>query len=69
MRGNASGSTLRLSLGCLLSTTLGIQLCPGPHGRMTFSAGEAKLSAWLHENAAVTWVVCPAPVGGGGAPD
>lgn len=63
MRGNASGSTLRLSLGYLLSEQLGIELrCVGTHNRIHFGKeGESKLSAWLAENAYVTWMVCPEP--------
>jgi hypothetical protein len=57
MTGNAEGSTLRLTLGCLLSETLGIQLRRvGSGNRMTFAEGEQKISEWLAENAFVTWV-------------
>jgi hypothetical protein len=46
--GNAEGSTLRLTLGCLLADELGIELRRvGSGNRMTFSAGEVKLSAWM----------------------
>jgi hypothetical protein len=59
MRGNASGSTLRLSLGCILTDRLGIALRRvGRRGRFTFSAGEQRLSAWMEENARVVWKVC-----------
>jgi hypothetical protein len=62
IRGNASSSTLRLSLGCLLSAHLGIQLRRvGPTERFTFAEGESKLSAWLAQNARVTWVVVEEP--------
>jgi hypothetical protein len=62
-RGNAEGSTLRLTLGCLLAEELGIELCRvGSGRRMTFGGdGEAKLSAWLGENAFVAWLVHPEP--------
>ncbi|SDX45486.1 GIY-YIG nuclease family protein [Thiocapsa roseopersicina] len=61
-RGNAEGSTLRLTLGCLLSETLGIELRRvGSGKRMTFADGEMTLSGWMAENAFVTWVVDPAP--------
>ncbi len=61
-RGNAEGSTLRLTLGCLLSDTLGIELRRvGSGKRMTFSDGEASLSEWMNENAFVTWVVHDEP--------
>jgi hypothetical protein len=54
--GNASGSTLRLTLGCLLAERLGIQLRRmGSGRRLSFAAGEAKLLAWMADNAYVTW--------------
>jgi hypothetical protein len=44
--GNAAGSTLPLTLGCLLAERLGIQLRRmGSGRRLTFAAGEGKLSA------------------------
>jgi hypothetical protein len=62
MQGNAEGSTLRLTLGCLLSERLGIQLRRvGSGKRMTFGEGEAALSAWMDENAFVCWMVCEQP--------
>jgi hypothetical protein len=62
MRGNAEGSTLRLSLGCLLSEDLGIRLtCVGSGKRMTFKDGERILSEWLEKNAFVAWVVHEKP--------
>lgn len=62
MRGNAEGSTLRLSLGCLLKDVLGIQLRRvGSGTRKTFSTGEDVLSKWMDENAFVTWVECDEP--------
>ena len=61
-RGNAEGSTLRLTLGCLLSTDLGIELRRvGSGNRLTFHEGEERLSRWMSENAFVTWAVCPRP--------
>ena len=61
-RGNAAGSTLRLTLGCLLSTSLGIQLRRvGSGDRMTFGKGEAALSHWMQINAFVTWVESSEP--------
>ncbi|PKT67020.1 hypothetical protein CW362_42765 [Streptomyces populi] len=54
-RGNAAGSTLRLTLGCLL----GIELRRvGKSGtRMTFGKdGEVALSQWMAENARVCWI-------------
>ena len=62
-RGNAEGSTLRLTLGCLLQEILGIQLRRvGSGKRMTFTAlGENNLSTWMSENAYVNWVVFDEP--------
>lgn len=58
-RGNAAGSTLRLTLGCLL----GLELRRvGSGRRMTFGkAGEAVLSQWMAEQARVCWVEHPEP--------
>ncbi|MFJ5230669.1 GIY-YIG nuclease family protein [Kitasatospora sp. NPDC088391] len=58
-RGNAAGSTLRYSLGCLL----GLELRRvGSGGRTTFgAAGERELSAWMAEHARVCWTVRPEP--------
>jgi hypothetical protein len=62
MWGNAEGSTLRLSLGCVLAARLGIQLRRvGSGKRLTFSVGEERLSAWLEENARVAWLTCEQP--------
>lgn len=61
-RGNAAGSTLRLTLGCLLSEELGIRLQRvGSRDRLTFGPGEAALSAWMAEHARVAWVADPEP--------
>ena len=62
-RGNAEGSTLRLTLGCLFAESLGIQLRRvGSGKRMTFTIqGEEKLSAWMKDNAFVSWVVVDEP--------
>ncbi len=55
--GNAEGSTLRLTLGCLLSEKLKIELRRfGSGKRMTFWTGEKTLSEWMGENAFVTWI-------------
>ena len=62
MQGNAEGSTMRLSLGCLLADELGIELRRvGSGKRITFSTGEQRLSEWLAENARVVWTVCDQP--------
>lgn len=56
--GNAEGSTLRLTLGCLL----GLELRRIGRGTvMTFGASEAALSSWLSQNAFVTWIEDPQP--------
>lgn len=56
-RGNASGSTLRLTLGCLLSRRLDIELRRvGDSERRHFGSGEAKLSEWMGVNALVCWL-------------
>lgn len=60
--GSAEGSTLRLTLGCLLSDRLGLQLRRvGSKARLTFADGEQGLSAWMEDNALVTWVEAPEP--------
>ena len=47
-RGNAYGSTLRLTLGCLLADQLGIELRRvGSGTRLTFGDGEQALSEWM----------------------
>jgi hypothetical protein len=53
-RGNAAGSTLRLTLGCLLGLDL---RRVGRGKRMTFGkVGEAKLSQWMADNAWASWI-------------
>lgn len=60
--GNAEGSTLRLTLGALLSDKLGIQLRRvGSGTRLTFSDGEAALSLWMEKHARVALVETPSP--------
>ena len=60
--GNAEGSTLRKTLGCLLADELGIQLRRvGSGNRMTFVTGEQRLSAWMEQNAFVSWAVRDRP--------
>lgn len=61
-QGNAEGSTLRLSIGCLLSETIGIQLRRvGSGQRLTFADGEKRLSDWMASNAFVVWSECEEP--------
>jgi hypothetical protein len=58
----AYGSTLRLTLGCLLAEQLGLQLRRvGTGTRLTFADGEATLSQWMADNALVCWVVHQEP--------
>lgn len=60
--GNAEGSTLRKTIGCLLAGQLGIQLRRLGSGRRKTSAdGEQLLSAWMSENAFVSWVIRERP--------
>ena len=63
LTGSAEGSTLRLTLGCLLSDRLGIQLRRvGSGGTKTFTnPGEQRLDAWMAEHARVVWVETPEP--------
>ena len=56
-RGNADNSTLRLTLGVLL----GLPLHATSSGRLTFGEGEARLSAWMTENAFVIWAPTEEP--------
>ncbi|WP_242904629.1 GIY-YIG nuclease family protein [Actinomadura terrae] len=58
-RGNAEGSTLRRTLGCLL----GLELRRvGSGTRMTFGKhGEQQLTAWMAEHALVCWNMDPEP--------
>jgi hypothetical protein len=62
-RGNAEGSTLRRSLGCVLQDTLGTtRRRVGSSGkRLTFGPEEARLTEWMAENAAVAWVEMAEP--------
>ena len=61
-RGNAYGSTLRLTLGSLLAAELDIQLrLVGSGNRLTFSSGEAVLSDWMDRHAKVCWLETASP--------
>lgn len=62
-KGNAEGSTLRLTLGALLVDELGIELRRvGSGKRMTFTAvGEEVLSGWMADHARVTIQRHPSP--------
>lgn len=60
--GNAAGSTLRLTLGCLVAEQIGIELRRvGSGARYTFVTGETALSQWMAENAVVSWIEHPEP--------
>jgi hypothetical protein len=60
--GNSEGSTLRETLGCLLAEQLGIQLHRvGSGRRRTFADGEQLLSAWMSQNAFVSWLIRERP--------
>lgn len=59
---NASGSTLRLTLGCLLADRLGIELRRyGSTNRIFFGTGEKVLDVWMEDNALVSWITHPEP--------
>lgn len=62
-RGNAYGSTLRLTLGCHLAGKLGIALRRvGSGSRLTFTEqGERRISEWMGRHARVTWVQAGSP--------
>lgn len=62
-RGNAAGSTLRLTLGSLLADELGIGLQRvGSGNRLTFGReGEKRLTAWMAEHAHVVWAATDQP--------
>jgi hypothetical protein len=61
--GNAEGSTLRLTLGCLLSETLNIKLRRVGSGRRhTFTnPGEIALDTWMTRHARVAWAAVDEP--------
>jgi hypothetical protein len=63
LSGNAEGSTLRLTLGCLLSGTLNIRLRRvGSGKRRTFTnPGEIILDQWLAQHARVAWAPIEEP--------
>lgn len=62
-RGNAAGSTLRLTLGSLLANELGIGLRRvGSGERLTFGRdGETRLSAWMAKHAQIVWTETDQP--------
>lgn len=61
-RGNAEGSTLRITLGCLLADILGITLALSDSGkRKIFVEGKSKLTKWMRQHAFVSWMEHPSP--------
>ena len=61
-RGNAEGSTLRLTLGCLLKSEIGgVLRRVGSGTRMTFGPAEARLTEWMAKNATVGWIELTEP--------
>jgi hypothetical protein len=62
---NAEGSTLRLTLGCLLGLELrriASKKNPGTASRMTFGPdGERRLNDWMALHARVVWHACSEP--------
>ena len=62
-RGNAEGSTLRLTLGVLLAELSGFPLRRvGSGKRLTFThLGEQWLDDWMEQNAHVCWIEHPEP--------
>jgi hypothetical protein len=63
LAGNAEGSTLRLTLGCLLAGALDIQLRRvGSGNRYTFTnPGEIRLDAWFTAHAFVAFIALERP--------
>lgn len=61
--GNAAGSTLRRTLGCLLAETTGFPLRRvGSGERLTLTnPGEQALDDWMSRNALVTWLAIDKP--------
>jgi hypothetical protein len=57
-RGNAYGSTLRLTRGCHVAGELGMALCRvGSGNQLTFTEqGERRISEWMGRHARVAWV-------------
>lgn len=60
LKSNASGSTLRRTLGSLLAGDLGIQM-RRMGTRTHFAAGEPVLSEWMEQHARVCWAVSEKP--------
>jgi hypothetical protein len=61
-RGNADGSSLRRTLGVVLSVELGLQLRRVGSGKhLTLAGGEAELTRWMAEHTSVSWLARPQP--------
>jgi GIY-YIG catalytic domain-containing protein len=60
-KADASRSTLRMTLGCLLARQLGIELRVGRGDRINFVAGERAIDAWMDRCALVCWAECAEP--------
>lgn len=61
VRDDASRSTLRMTLGVLLTQQLGLTLELN-RGRATYGQeGEARITRWLVDNARVAWAIDPTP--------
>src|SRR5687768_2470927 len=64
LTGNAYGSTLRLTVGCLLGYGLrriASTKNPGTATRITFGPQERALSEWMEANMRVSWFSCGEP--------
>ncbi|MCA0350422.1 MAG: hypothetical protein LCH85_00370 [Chloroflexi bacterium] len=60
--GKANRSTLRMSLGCLLSEQLNLRLVAhGANNYLTFGEGEQRLSYWLQQHTGVSWMLHAQP--------
>lgn len=60
VNGNASQSTLRRTLGVLLTRRLGLTLSMH-NGRAHYGEGEQLITRWMHENARVGYAIDPRP--------
>lgn len=60
VNGNASQSTLRRTLGVLLTAPLGLTLSLH-NGRAHYGEGEPLITRWMHENARVACAIDPKP--------
>lgn len=60
--GNARGSTLRKTIGCLLECKIGVEFKVGSDGKLNFTkCSEEKLTKWMNKNSFVTWQTCKDP--------